>query len=82
MVLYPVRRPVRTLDCALFENRSLVFAVGLGPEIDFRACLWVVARVNSRLYEPECSPVYPRQKVLHVLQTRENRPKIYILSSI
>jgi hypothetical protein len=37
------------MDCVLLKNRSLVFAVGLGPEIDSRVCLWVVARVGGRL---------------------------------
>ena len=40
-VLCPVRRPITTLDCVLLKYKSLVFAPGLGPEIDSRPCLWV-----------------------------------------
>ena len=29
-MLYPVRRPITTLDCVLLKERSLVFRVGLG----------------------------------------------------
>ena len=35
----PARRPITTLDCVLSKDESLVFAVGLGPEINSRACL-------------------------------------------
>jgi hypothetical protein len=41
-VLCPVRRPVTTLDFVLLKDSNLVFEVGLGPEINFRACLWVL----------------------------------------
>ena len=41
-VLCLVRRPVRTLYCVLLEDSNLVFLVWLGPEISFRACLWVL----------------------------------------
>ena len=40
----PVRRQVTTLDCVLLKDRSLVFAIGLGPKISFWACLWVLIR--------------------------------------
>ena len=43
-VLCPVRRQVTTLYCVLLKDRSLVFAVGLGPKISFWACLWVMIR--------------------------------------
>ena len=43
-VLCPIRRQVTTLDCVLLKDRSLVFAVGLGPKISFWACLWVLIR--------------------------------------
>ena len=41
-MLCPVRRPVTTLDCALLRDSNLVFEVGLGSEINFWACLWVL----------------------------------------
>ena len=39
-VLCLVRRPVTTLDCVLLKDISS----GLGPEINSRACLWVLPR--------------------------------------
>ena len=30
------------LDCILLEDSSLTLAVALGPEINFRVCLWVL----------------------------------------
>jgi hypothetical protein len=41
-VLHPVRRPVTTLDCVLLKESNQAFVAGLGPEINFRACLWVL----------------------------------------
>jgi len=38
-VLCPVRRPVTTLHFVLLKDISLVLAVGLGPDINSRACL-------------------------------------------
>jgi hypothetical protein len=43
-VLCPVRRPIMTLDCVLLKDKSLVFALGLGPKISSQACLWVLPR--------------------------------------
>jgi hypothetical protein len=43
-VLCPVRRPIMTLDCVLLKDKSLVFALGLGPKISSWACLWVLPR--------------------------------------
>jgi hypothetical protein len=43
-VFCPVRRPVTTLDCVLLKDVSLVLAVGLRPEINSRACIWVLPR--------------------------------------
>ena len=43
-VLCPVRRQVTTLYCVLLKDRSLVFAVWLGPKISFWTCLWVLIR--------------------------------------
>jgi len=40
----PCRRPVMTLDCVLLKNKSQVFALRPGPEINSRACLWVQPR--------------------------------------
>ena len=34
-VLCPVSRPVTALDCVLLKDRSLIFVVGLGPNIKF-----------------------------------------------
>ena len=42
MVLCLVRRPIRTLDCVQLKDSNLVLLVGLGPEISFRVCLWVL----------------------------------------
>ena len=49
-VLCPVWRPVATLDCVLSNDGSLVFAVRLGPEINFWACLWVLIRPCHMLH--------------------------------
>jgi hypothetical protein len=38
-----------TLVCVLLKDRSLVLVVGLGPEICFRACLWVTIRPSFRV---------------------------------
>jgi hypothetical protein len=43
-VLHPIRRPVTALDCILLKDSRLVLAVGLGTEVNFRACLWVLER--------------------------------------
>ena len=43
-VLYPVRRPTTNLDCVLLKDTNLVFAFGLGSEINSWACLWVLTR--------------------------------------
>ena len=40
-VLFPVRRPVTTLNCVLLKDSILVLAVELGPKIIFQACLCV-----------------------------------------
>jgi len=32
------------MDCILSKDKSLVFADGLGPEINSLACLWVLLR--------------------------------------
>jgi hypothetical protein len=45
-VLCPLRRPVNTLDCVPLKDRSLVFATGLGLEINFRAFLWVPRHIT------------------------------------
>lgn len=34
-VLYPLRRPVTALNCAMLKDSSLILAVALGPEIKF-----------------------------------------------
>ena len=41
-VLYPVRRPVTTLDCVLLKDSNRAFVAVLRPEINFRACVWVL----------------------------------------
>ena len=44
-VLCPVRRPVTALDyCVLLKDRNLAFTPRHGPEINSRACLWVLPR--------------------------------------
>jgi hypothetical protein len=43
-VLYPVRRPVTTLDWILLRFISFALVPRLGPEINSRACLWVSPR--------------------------------------
>jgi hypothetical protein len=40
MALCPVR-PVTTLQCVLLKDRSLIFAVGLGPEMSCSVQLFV-----------------------------------------
>jgi len=44
MVLCTVRRPITTLDCVLLKGTCLVFALGLGPKINYLVCLWVLPR--------------------------------------
>jgi len=51
-VLCPVRRPVTNLNCVLFKDSNIFFAVDLEPEINFRACLWVLTR--------------PRHVIIHI----------------
>ena len=41
-ILWPVRRPVTSLDWVRFKNNNLVFVVGLGPKNSFLACLWAL----------------------------------------
>jgi hypothetical protein len=43
-VLCPVRRPVTALDCVLLKDRNLALAPRQGPEINSRACLWVLPK--------------------------------------
>ena len=43
-VLCSERRPLTTLDFVLLQDKILVFVAGLGPEINSRACLWVLLR--------------------------------------
>jgi hypothetical protein len=47
-VLCPVRRPVTALDCILLKDKNLALVPGQGPEINFRACLWVLPRIRHR----------------------------------
>jgi len=47
--LCPERRPLRTLDCVLLKDSSLVLAVGLRSEINFRGCLCVLIRSNQTI---------------------------------
>ena len=46
-VLCPIRRPVRALDCVLLKDRTLDLAPRRCPEINFRACLWVLPRSSA-----------------------------------
>ena len=39
-----MRRPVTALYCVMLKDSSLVFADGVGPEISFQVCLWVLIR--------------------------------------
>ena len=43
-LLSPVRRPVTALDCVLLKESILALVPRLGPEINFRACIWVSPR--------------------------------------
>ena len=43
-LLYPLRRPITTLDSVLLKDRSLTLVPRLGPEINSRSCLWVSPR--------------------------------------
>ena len=45
-MLCPVRRLVTILLCVLLKDSSLVLGVGLGPEIKFQSCLWVLIRIH------------------------------------
>jgi len=40
--LCPVRRPVMTLDFVLLKESNRAFVARLGPEINIRACLWLL----------------------------------------
>jgi hypothetical protein len=48
-VLCPVSRPVTALDCILLKDKSLILVPRHGPEINSRACLWVLPRFCQRL---------------------------------
>ena len=41
-VLYPVSRPITTLDCVLLGENNQAFVARSGPEINPRACLCVL----------------------------------------
>ena len=41
-VLCPVSRPITTLDCVLLKDNNQALVTKLGPEINSRACLYVV----------------------------------------
>jgi hypothetical protein len=43
-VLWPVRRPVTTLDWVLLKDSNLMLVPRQGPEINYRACLRVLPR--------------------------------------
>jgi hypothetical protein len=45
-VLCAVRWPISTLDCVLLRDKSLVFAAGLGSEINSQACLYILLRTR------------------------------------
>jgi len=49
-VLCPLRRQITTLGCVLLKNNHLVFVVGLGREISFRACQYVLLRTFFFLF--------------------------------
>jgi hypothetical protein len=50
-VLCPVRKPVTSLDCILLKDKGLALVPRRGPEINSRACLWVLPRLRHR---PQC----------------------------
>jgi len=33
-----------TQDCVLLKDKNLLFALGLGPKINSRACPWLLSR--------------------------------------
>ena len=45
-VLCPVRRPGKTLDCALWKDSNRAFVAGLGPEIHFGTLL-IIRKIFS-----------------------------------
>jgi hypothetical protein len=47
----PVRRPITTRDCILLKDKSLALVPRQGPEINSRACLWVLPRLR---HCPQC----------------------------
>ena len=49
---------ITTLDCVLLKDKSLLFALELGPEINSRACLWVLPRHGS-VVNCTLRPLYP-----------------------
>jgi hypothetical protein len=69
-VLCPVRRPVTTLDCILLKDKSLALAPTQGPEINSRACLWVLPRLRHR---PQCW--FINQRLILFLRSCLETPK-------
>jgi hypothetical protein len=51
-ILCPVRRPVAALDCILLKDKSLAFVPRQGPEINSRACLWILPRLSLKMKVP------------------------------
>jgi hypothetical protein len=42
----PVRIPVTSLDCFLLKDKCLALVPRQGPEINIRACLWVLQKID------------------------------------
>jgi hypothetical protein len=49
--LCPVRRAVTALGCILVKDKRIALVPRQGPEINSRACLWVLPRLH---YNPQC----------------------------
>jgi hypothetical protein len=63
----PVSRPIKILDCVLPKDEIPAFAVGLGPKIDSRACLWVLDCVwNVMAHAQKPDLVFRRKGRFHL----------------
>jgi hypothetical protein len=69
-VLCSVRSPVTTLDCVLLKDKSLTLVPWQGPDINSRACCWVLPRFCQCL---QCR--FPNQRLILFLRSCLEIPK-------
>jgi hypothetical protein len=69
-VLCLVRRLITALDCILLMGKSLALVPRQGPEVNSRACLWVLPRLHHRL---QCR--FANQRLILFLKSYLETPK-------